>query len=292
MLRVWKVSGEELARVPVAELSDASELKRYLRVKNNLPICLQELLYNGALLQDDAKLFPSMDVQLILSSLALRGAEAALELLEAAEAGEVEAMRLLIDADVDGDLLGQHMATALLAGASEGHVEVVRFLIEAGVATETEWHGETALSGAASEGHVEVVRLLLPTMDVQFCATALINASSAGHVEVVRLLLQSSADVDCQHSETALSAASSEGHVDVARLLLEARADVNLSNQHGETALVAASFEGKVDVVRLLLEAGAHVDFQHGNTPLMAPPPVFHDLHCDTWGLIREDEAW
>ena len=28
-------------------------------------------------------------------------------------------MRLLIDADVDGDLLGQHMATALLAGASE-----------------------------------------------------------------------------------------------------------------------------------------------------------------------------
>ena len=89
MLRVWKVSGEELARVPVAELSDASELKRYLRVKNNLPICLQELLYNGALLQDDAKLFPAMDVQLILSSLALRGAEAALELLEAAEAGEV-----------------------------------------------------------------------------------------------------------------------------------------------------------------------------------------------------------
>ena len=54
--------------------------------------------------------------------------------------------------------------TALMEAADEGHVEVVRLLLESGADINTQedyGNGATALMEAAGNGHVEVVRLLL-----------------------------------------------------------------------------------------------------------------------------------
>ncbi|CAE7366345.1 ANKRD17, partial [Symbiodinium sp. CCMP2456] len=102
MLRVWQISGVELAAIPAEELSDVLALKQHLRVRKGLPVCLQELLHDGIRLQDSNKLGAPMDVQLVLLSLA-KGLEAAQELREAATKGEIEVVRLLLRASTDKD---------------------------------------------------------------------------------------------------------------------------------------------------------------------------------------------
>ena len=88
MLRVWRVSGEELATIPAEiaeELGSIWALKHRLRIKNGLPVCLQQLvhMHNGCRLDDAAKPRAPMDMQLVLLSQA-RGFDASRELLEAA----------------------------------------------------------------------------------------------------------------------------------------------------------------------------------------------------------------
>ena len=102
MLRVWQISGVELAAIPAEELSDVLALKQHLRVRKGLPVCLQELLHDGVRLQDSVKLRAPMDIQLGLLSLA-KGLEAAQELREAATKGEIEVVRLLLRASTDKD---------------------------------------------------------------------------------------------------------------------------------------------------------------------------------------------
>ena len=65
MIRVWRVSGEELATVPAAELSDAVSLQRRLRAKHGIPLCLQQLLYDGRKLVEHDKFDTPMELQLI-----------------------------------------------------------------------------------------------------------------------------------------------------------------------------------------------------------------------------------
>ena len=55
MLRVWTVSGEELAALPVEEQSDVRSLKQHLQRFHGLPRFRQRLLCNGSSLDDDAR---------------------------------------------------------------------------------------------------------------------------------------------------------------------------------------------------------------------------------------------
>ena len=61
------MSGEELSAIPVEELSDVASLKKRLRAKNGLPICLQDLVHEGRRLADAEKLQAPLDLQVILS---------------------------------------------------------------------------------------------------------------------------------------------------------------------------------------------------------------------------------
>ncbi|CAE7194055.1 ANKRD17 [Symbiodinium natans] len=71
MLRVWKMSGEELVALRREDFSEsydvADELRRLLRNRYGFPVCTQTLLLDGGKLEPTCRLsFPS-DLQLILS---------------------------------------------------------------------------------------------------------------------------------------------------------------------------------------------------------------------------------
>ena len=55
MLRVWTVSGEELAVLPKEELSDVRALKSHLRQLHGLPRFRQKLLHEGCNLDDGTR---------------------------------------------------------------------------------------------------------------------------------------------------------------------------------------------------------------------------------------------
>ena len=70
MLRVWKMSGEELVALRREDFSEsydvADELRRLLRNRYGFPVCTQTLLLDGGKLEPTCRLsFPS-DLQLIL----------------------------------------------------------------------------------------------------------------------------------------------------------------------------------------------------------------------------------
>jgi ankyrin repeat protein len=86
----------------------------------------------------------------------------------------------------------QHGGTLLIHAAEEGQVEVVRWLVNSGAAlNERTNYGYTALYLASWYGRTSVVRLLLqmgadPAIASFNCCTPLLRATARGHLETVR----------------------------------------------------------------------------------------------------------
>jgi ankyrin repeat protein len=214
----------------------------------------------------------------------------------AAKSGDIAALQRLLgteDGMVDGvdanhaDSTGR---TAIFVAADAGQVDAVSLLLEHGA--EVDWRdnkGETALWVVAARGNARMVQALLkggastsltPKMDTR---TPLLKAAARGHASVVKVLLAANADPEAQTDDgmTALKLAVVHGRVKVTRALIEAGANVNhvdklgdeISGQGGvETALMMAAAHGKTECAKLLLRAGAAVDAQNtdGHTALVA----------------------
>ncbi|CAE6958332.1 TANC2 [Symbiodinium natans] len=268
MIRVWRVSGQELTSMAQEQVRDVGTLKGCLSRLHGFPPRLQQLLHDGRILEDAEALTAPVDVQLLLKPI-LHG-EAVLddELFDAIRHGHVDTVRVLLTADVHNKLGGLYpfseqsrlaLVEAVDIDSDAHHVEIVRALLEAAAdANLRDRRGKAALTSASQRGHLEIVQLLLQNgaakdMRDSFGSTALILASSYGHLEVVRLLLQAQAnlELDNNHGENPLLRACTYGHLEVARALLEAGADKGYCNRDGDTPLGAAAFENWVWTVRI-----------------------------------------
>ena len=133
------------------------------------------------------------------------------QFFEAAAAGDVDALKRLLDAGMDVNAMtmpGSNGRTALMISAESGHAVAVLLLIEKGADVDyrygrsgyADYYDEdSALIYAARAGHAEIVRILVDAgADVNakgsFDGTALISAATAGSTEVVRVLLELGAD--------------------------------------------------------------------------------------------------
>ena len=260
MVRVLMASGEELASVPNQEVTDVGALKQWLRAHRGLPVCLQQLLYDGIKLADETELEEVHEVQLVISSW---GPDvqtvSCTEFIDAACAGDCVAIRWFLKAGVPHDATDRKPVTALHIASNKGDNEVVRLLLDAGATP------GTALELASRRGHIEIVRLLLQAAAAKNAVdvprvTALRCASGEGHAKVVALLLEAGTPMDHQDDTfgwTALHLACRRGHFEVVRLLLRSGAAKDVMDASGKTALQLASEKGHVETVRLMLQAGA-----------------------------------
>ena len=95
MLRVTMLSGEQVASIPVMELSDVRSLKQRLHRLHNFPTRFrQRLLHEGSPLGDDAKLDSIADLELLLLSYHPTSQSQADELVTAAMNGFVDQVRV------------------------------------------------------------------------------------------------------------------------------------------------------------------------------------------------------
>ena len=152
----------------------------------------------------------------------------ALELHQAAFAGDLAAVRRLVSAGTPVDVADPEKHTPLMWAAFNGHTAVAGYLFESGADLGAkDESGRTALMYAASGPFAETVKLLLEkgaAVNVQGTLegfTALMTAAAEGHVEVVRLLLLRGADptLKDEDGDTARSFAIQKGHPEVAALL-------------------------------------------------------------------------
>ncbi|KAK1763331.1 ankyrin repeat-containing domain protein [Phialemonium atrogriseum] len=164
--------------------------------------------------------------------------------------------------------------TPLHEAVWSGNIETVRLLIQAGVSLDAkDDDGRTPISWAAAKGHTEIVNLLLgKTPDA---VNILDNTSEGplhwaaknGEVDVVKLLIEKGANfdqTDLAYHQTPISWAAENGHTDVVKELVNAGANINIPDTENRLPLNIASTYDHVDVVHFLLSQvskdGSYVD--------------------------------
>jgi len=251
--------------------SDIEGLK--LMLSDGIPyshISLQSAAWEGELdfvkwLVEEKK----VDVDAMITS------DGATALHKAAEYGNAEVVKILVDAKADVDVQERHGYTALHYAIMHGHTEIVKILVDAKADVDVqERHGDTALTYAALKGHTEIVKILVDVkadVDLQnnFGDTALIRAVfDRNGRDIVRVLLDAKSNVDIQNNngDTALIRATIHGHIEMVKMLLDAKPNVDMQDQMGKTALIQALNQGpgadRIRIVKMLVDAKANIDIE------------------------------
>ena len=196
-------------------------------------------------------------------------------LQNAAQDGDIEAVKTLLSNGVSLETTNPIGQTALITAASKGHTEIVKLLLDKGANVNAkDNYGQTATRQAVP--YTETLKVLLATnVDASSKESALFSAAHGGCVEAVGALLEKGANPNAttESGETPLIWAVVPGHMDVVKLLLKKGANVNAKKTDGSTALMAAAVtKDRVDIMRVLVENGADLNAteEKGRTALMA----------------------
>jgi hypothetical protein len=115
-------------------------------------------------------------------------------LLLAAERGDTETVKLLLEAGVKTDVRASDGTTALIRAARAGNTDIVKLLLDARAKIDaTDKEGTTALMGAAAAGHIDVVKALIgagadKSLRSQEGMTAYMLSQHYGHAAIAQLL--------------------------------------------------------------------------------------------------------
>lgn len=187
-------------------------------------------------------------------------------LANAAEAGQQDAVRALLQQGADPNAGQADGMTALHWAAHDNDVAVAKLLLEAGArAGISSRYGITPLFLACQNGNAAMATLLLqsgadPNVTLRGGETVLMTAARTGDVDTVKALLAHGAEVGIReeiNGQSALMWAAAEGHAEVVQELLDKGSDVDLRLASGFTPLLFAVREGHIEVARVLLNAGA-----------------------------------
>jgi ankyrin repeat protein len=189
-------------------------------------------------------------------------------LMHAADSGNENIVKLLLDHGATMDMPGKFNWTALTLAAQSGHTSVVELLLDRGAMPDrTSNNGWTPLMFACKAGHTSMAKLLLahgamPDQVNHDGQTPLMLACEAGDIDAAELLLNRGArpDQKSKNGWTALMLACKAGHTPIAKLLLANDAVLDGETASGRTPLMIACKYGKVEIVRLLV---SKADFFH-----------------------------
>jgi ankyrin repeat protein len=171
----------------------------------------------------------------------------------------------------------------LVDAAQAGDVAAVRALLQKKADVNAAIvDGSTALHFAVHRDALEIVDLLLgagakPMAANRYGVTPLSIACTNGNARIVERLLRSGADPNAAlpGGETPLMTAARTGDVAVLRALIEAKADVNTREKsRGQTALMWAAAENNAAAVKLLVEAGADIHARTSEQAARAQAPT------------------
>ena len=191
-------------------------------------------------------------------------------LIRAASSGHVDLVKLLINRGADTSKANWY-GSALHCAAEAGQCESIRFLLDSGMNVDLrDDFGRTPLHCATDQRHIVAIELLLdmgadPNTRDHVGIMLIHDAAQMGDERLMRRLLRDERiDISATtvRGKTALHCAATEGHANMVRMLLDVGAEIDARGGGGYTALHLAAWWGREDVVRLLVEAGANVNIK------------------------------
>ncbi len=189
-------------------------------------------------------------------------------LVAAAEAGDLDTLRRLLDAGTPVDARDGRRRTALLAATHANRIEAARLLIARGADVNAKDDlQDSPFLYAGAEGRLEILRLTLAAgADLRstnrYGGTALIPAAHHGHVETVRELLKTRIDIDHVNRlgwtallEAVILGDGGAAHTEIVRLLVAGGANVRISDAQGVPPLAHAEQRGQKAIAEILRKA-------------------------------------
>lgn len=187
-------------------------------------------------------------------------------------ANPAEAAKILIQMGADPNAgRGEGGQTALMLAAQIGNSEIVKSMIESGAAVNSKTRGgTTALMWAAFKGHLETVKLLVELgaeVNAQYedGQTALMYAAEADKPDIVRFLAESGANINTKKKDgnSALHLAAMNNGLETVTALVELGSDINaIENEYGNTPLMIAAWSAYADIIQYLLDHGADISIK------------------------------
>lgn len=187
------------------------------------------------------------------------------ELIAAAQRNDKAAVEALLAEGVNPNLaVDQWGGRALVYAVGHGNVELVRVLLDAGADPDLRGAGGfTPLGRAALDGHARIARLLLRAgADVDRKSadgnTPITAATLMNRLPVVRELLAFHPDVTIWNREgrVCLGLAAEQGNQPLVQLMLDAGVDPNIMDRNGNRALFWAGYNDNGAIAKLLVDHG------------------------------------
>jgi len=149
---------------------------------------------------------------------------------------------------------------ALHEAAAAGQVDVIRVLLQRDIPPGARCSGRTAAMDAASNNRVEPLKVLRAAgadadlKDEGLGLTTLMHAAERGYVGCAKELPHAGANPDIQSEEgcTALHYAVRKGEKDAVEALLKAGASAGIKDREGRTARDEAAASGQADLAKRL----------------------------------------
>ena len=200
------------------------------------------------------------------------GVETDAALIAAAERGDEEAVRRMLEDGADVAARDASGRTALVAAAYGNHLGAAEALIEGGADVNAKDQTVQSAYLISTSEVGDDPRLLELTLrngaDVtsldSYDGTGLIRAADRGHVRIVEKLLTTETNVDHVNNlgwtallEAIILGGGDAAHTEVVRLLVEGGADPNLPDGQGVTPLRHAEQRGYSEMAEILRGAGA-----------------------------------
>jgi uncharacterized protein len=255
-----------------------------------------------------------------LLAVTITAAAADLRLVEAAKAGNVEAIRSLIGQHADVNAAEADGLTALHLAVQANDAGMALLLLKAGAnPNAADRYGTTPLHLAATNGSAALIEALIqaganPNAALPEGETVLMTASRTGEAAAVKALLAHGADPNAhEHTfgETALMWAAAENHPEAAEALIAGGADKNARStllnlapfkwvtsgmvsttlpRGGWTALMYATRQNSVAAARTLAEKGADLNLADpdGTTALVF---AIINAHFDLAAMLLDKGA-
>ena len=174
--------------------------------------------------------------------------------------GMLEDIRGIVE-HADPPITNRHLSEALIHACYAGDVDAVRYLVDAGADIDIESYlNKTPLYEAVCAGATEVVAFLLEAgaYIADDDETLLPNAARGGHTDVTRLLIEAGGDVEPWGGHLALVEACRYGYADIVDVLID-KGNADIEASEGEALLVAVRAD-KGGVVQTLIDHGASTE--------------------------------